>query len=302
VQASVLRIDDDALSEWCRGHLCAAPVAESFRCGYLSLVIGLELADRRQVVVKIRPWENRLLGCFEIQRHLFVNGFPCPEPLLPPTPFGTHCATVERLVAGGADEPPSGRHPKPFAAALAKLVRIALPLASKVDLEPKPSWNRWDHREPGTWPIVEDADRDLNEVAGPHWLDHAGMVARSRLVDGTGPVVIGHGDWYPGNLRWDGCDLLVAHDWDSVIVDREATIVGYAAAELLGSSIEQSVAFLSAYEDASGRRFAAREIQQSYAAGLWLRSFMAKKQLAKGEEINSLSADEAGRLIILLGK
>ncbi len=42
--------------------------------------------------------------------------------------------------------------------------------------------------------------------------------------------MIGHGDWYAGNLRFSGDQLIVAHDWDSVITESEAVLVGFAAA------------------------------------------------------------------------
>src|SRR5215467_2249454 len=49
-----------SLAAWCADHLGSAPTAELFRSGYLSAVVGLRLADGREVVVKIRPTSPRI--------------------------------------------------------------------------------------------------------------------------------------------------------------------------------------------------------------------------------------------------
>ncbi len=51
-----------------------------FRSGRLSQVVGLELADRRQIVIKVRPFELRLAACLAVQRALNSHGFPCSAP------------------------------------------------------------------------------------------------------------------------------------------------------------------------------------------------------------------------------
>jgi hypothetical protein len=65
-------------------------------------VIGLRLADGRAVLVKVRPGSPRLAACVAFQRRLFESGYPCPEPLTGPIPFGDDIATAEAYVPGGA--------------------------------------------------------------------------------------------------------------------------------------------------------------------------------------------------------
>jgi hypothetical protein len=48
-------IDPARLAQWCMEHLGSPPAVEIFKSGYLSAVIGLRLADDREVVVKVRP-------------------------------------------------------------------------------------------------------------------------------------------------------------------------------------------------------------------------------------------------------
>ena len=57
---SVPAVDPALLAMWCSEHLGSPPAAELFRCGFLSAVVGLRLADDREVVVKVRPVSPRL--------------------------------------------------------------------------------------------------------------------------------------------------------------------------------------------------------------------------------------------------
>jgi hypothetical protein len=74
--------------------------------------------------------------------------------------------------------------------------------------------------------------------------------------------VVGHADWESQNLRWDGDRPLAVHDWDSAVAQPEQ--------------------FLTAYEQARGRPWTAPERQACWAAGLWVRTFNAKKERLEG--------------------
>jgi thiamine kinase-like enzyme len=136
-------------------------------------------------------------------------------------------------------------------------------------------------------------------VAGPDWIDDAGRRARDRLRASESDAVLGHCDWLAGNLRWSGDALLVVHDWDSVIADSEAVLVGFAAAlystvnvdEL--ATVEDTERFLVEYCHARGREFSADERERSWAAGVWTRAYDAKYQHTVGQPITSLSEAEA---------
>lgn len=294
-----LTVDLARLAPWCAEHLGSPSTAELFRSGHLSAVIGLRLADDRKVVVKVRPDSPRIAACVEVQRRLFASGYPCPEPLISPAPFGEGMATAEAYVPGGAMLPSADHAAWAFAAAFARLIRLAPQPAEVSTLDPAPSWAAWKHSEAGLWPRPEDSDIDLNEVAGPDWIDRAGHRARDRLRADASRAVIGHCDWLAGNLRWNGDELLVVHDWDSAAADSEAALVGFAAALYSTVSpddlatIGDTERFLEAYCDARGRAFSADEVQRSWAAGVWTRAYDAKLQHAAGKPIVSLSENEA---------
>ena len=167
-------------------------------------------------------------------------------------------------------------------------------------LAPNPPWTAWNHTEGGLWPWPDDRDIDLNAVRGPDWLDLAGRAARGRLKRARlQPAVVGHGDWYTDNLRWAGHELHAVHDWDSLIADSESVVAGLAAAVYpavhAGSeaTVDETAAFLDAYAHARGRSFSAVELEECWAAGLWVRSFDAKKQFATEGYVRCLTPAEA---------
>jgi len=292
-------VDAASLSAWCMDYLGSASAAELFRSGQLSAVIGLRLVDKREVVVKVRPASPRIAACVEVQRRVFESGYPCPEPLGGPAPFGNGVATAEAYVPGG-DELPGAEHAAQLSAeAFAWLIGLAPRPADVSSLDPAPSWAAWNHGEAGLWPRPEDDDVNLNEVVGPEWIDRAAGCARDRLRAGASEVVIGHCDWLADNLRWRGDELLAVHDWDSAVADSEAVLVGFAAAlystvspdEL--ATVGETGRFLDAYRDARGRAFSADELQRSWAAGVWTRAYDAKYQHVAGHAIVSLSETEA---------
>jgi hypothetical protein len=240
-----------------------------------------------------------MVACVEVQRHLFESGYPCPEPLAGPAPFGGGTATAEVYVPGGSALPGADHASWLFAEAFARLIRLAPRPAEVPSLDPPPSWAAWNHAEAGLWPRPEDQDVDLNEVAGPEWIDQAGRCARDRLRGGASEAVIGHCDWLPGNLRWSGDELLVVHDWDSAVAESEDVLVGFAAALYSTVSahecatVAETERFLDEYCNARRQALSADELQRSWAAGVWTRAYDAKNQRAAGQPVASLSENEA---------
>ena len=298
----------DALAAWCRRWLGAPPVAELFEAGYLSTVKGLRLRDGREVVVKVRPGVSRLAGCAVVHRALWTAGFPCPAPLVDLQPLDGYAATAETLVRDAGEVPPASQLARLSAAGLARLVELAPDPGSVPGLAPSPSYAGWDHDEPGLWPAPEDRDVNLNACPGPRWLDRVAAAVRGRLRGHRGDPVIGHGDWHPENVRWHGSQLIAVHDWDSVICQPEPAIAGLAAASFLGiehppamASVQDSAAFLDAYQQARGRRWTSGDHAASWAAGLWQRAFDAKTRSLDGDPGQILTRHEARARLRLAG-
>jgi hypothetical protein len=281
-------LQGDELAAWCVQWLGATPTQRLFEITHLSIVVGLQLTDGREVVVKARPPADRIQGCVSVQRHLWVAGFPCPEPLVGPTPLGALTATAEAFVPGGMTLEPGPDSPQLCAEALAALIRLAPSVTSVPTLAPPPAWVWWDHDQPGTWPLPDDRDTDLNAHAEPAWLEDIGRRVRHRLAHCPAPPVVGHADWEEPNLRWIDRRLHVVHDWDSIVSRPEAAIAGVAAAVFPGwggpgtATLEDTTAFLRAYEQARGYHWSREEREVCWAAGLWIRAYNAKKDAVDG--------------------
>ena len=298
-------IQGDALAAWCERWLSVQPTSVLFEVAHLSIVTGLRLADGREVVVKARPPAHRIQACVHVQRHLWAAGFPCPEPLAGPHPLGTLTATAEAFVPGGTRLEPGADSPRLFADALAVLVRLAPPVAALPTFAAPPAWVFWDHNQPGTWPLPDDRDDDLNRHPEPAWLEEVGRRVRCRLVQCRKPPVVGHADWEEPNLRWIDRRLHVVHDWDSVVSRPEAAIAGVAAAvcPTFGgpgtTTLEESDAFLRAYEQGRCQPWSLDERQVCWAAGLWIRAYNAKKATLEGTGgalLERLASEAAMRL------
>jgi hypothetical protein len=303
------RIRRDGLAVWCGRWLGSRPTRVLFEVAHLSIVTGLRLADGREVVVKARPSADRIHACVQVQRHLWAAGFPCPEPLAGPHALGAMTATAEALVPGGTRLEPGSDSAWLFAEALANLVRLAPRLASLPTLTPPPAWACWDHDQPGTWPLPDDRHDDLNRHPEPAWLDEVGRRVRRRLAQCRQPPVVGHADWEEPNLRWIDRRLHVVHDWDSVVSRPEAAIAGIAAAVFPGfggpgtATLEESDAFLMAYEQVRGHPWSVDERQVCWAAGLWVRAYNAKKATldSDGGALLKRLASEASERLCLAG-
>src|SRR4030095_4225836 len=218
-------LDDALLGDWCLRYLDAPVKRVLFRSGYLSEVVGVELLSGLHVVVKARPFQPRMAGCLRVQAELARAGFPCPQPLTEATRVRDLTITAETAMPGGRPLPPRGGA-APFAALLARLIKSAPTPASVPRLTPSPPWTGWDHPGLRLWPDLDEHGHDLNMVTGPEWIDDAARRVRERLTSTPGYVCIGHGDWESHNIRWADGDPLVVHDWDSVIAQPEAAIVG----------------------------------------------------------------------------
>lgn len=292
------------VDDWCGRWLGARVDEILFTSGHLSRVLGVRLRDGREVVVKVRPASGRLSACADIQRALWRDGFPCPRPLVGPVPFGHSAVSAEVMVPAGEMLDVGDGAAECSARLLATLIRLAPDQAG--GLAPNPPWVAWDHGHAGVWPPPDDRDADLNAHPETAWLDEIGVRVRRRLrgYRGARPVV-GHGDWEAHNLRWNGRTPWVVHDWDSLVAAPEPVIVGLAAsvwpcgAVPRAASVDESRAFIAAYQRAAGRSWSTDETEASWAAGLWVYAFNTKKASLDG--IPWLEPDEAERRLRLAG-
>src|SRR5215831_4118140 len=129
---------------WCRTNLGAGPVEVLFRASRLSEVVGVRLADGREVVVKRRVDESGRAGrCVTAQRLLAEQGFPCPRPLTDVIVSEGLAVHAERFVSGGEVET---KDTPEVAARSGRLLADLMHRLAALDLDPplpNPEWVRW---------------------------------------------------------------------------------------------------------------------------------------------------------------
>lgn len=271
------------ISSWCNERFGSPLLDVLFESGYSSAVFGIVLGNDQRVVVKVRPWHDRLVSCWQVHRYMWEAGFPCPEPLGSPERHADLAVSFERYLAGGEELSRSMSAAEALGRVLAEFVKLAPPASASPGLYPLWGFLRWD--DPGdTWPPAIDIAEDINTQHEPLWIERSARLVRSSLRESKLPPVIGHGDWWSDNIRWEGGRLLSVDDWDSIVSLSEPAIAGVAAALFASgqSTIEESATFLDEYIAASGQRWNTIAYQVAWAAGLWARLFDARKESMRG--------------------
>jgi hypothetical protein len=270
-------------------------VAVLFVAGYLSEVVGVRLADGREVVVKRRLDESGRTGrCVAAQRLLAEQGFPCPMPLTDVIVIDGVAMHAERFVEGGEVE--TKDTPAAAARSAVLLADVICRLAA-LDLDPplpNPEWVRWDALP----------ERQLN-AAVPAWIEDTTRRLQAKLAGCDLPPVLGHADWEAQNMRWRNGQPHAVHDWDSLAWLPEAVLAGPAAGIFAShgkptlAALESSEAFLHAYESERGARFSPYETEIAWAASIWEAVHNARDELIHNRpnlSYERLKAERAERL------
>jgi hypothetical protein len=308
---------DPLLDAWCVEHLGSRVVGQFFGLQRLSAVHGVTLADGREVVLKVRGAQARLVACTVVHETLWAEGISCPQPLTGPHPLVAGPAEV-RVGTGEGDEWVDARSLAVSAEAwagegvaalgplsahgygrlLARMVVAAPSVSDLPTLLPDVPWLNWRHDAPGrTWPPPASARWDPHRIEAEldPLIPHVARRARERLSRAdvaTLPVVAGHGDFEAQNCRWvagpDGAPQLVVHDWDSVVAQPEAVLAGNSASTFVSvedcelSSLAQNDAFLGGYAAERGRPWSQLEWQVAHATGAWVSAYNAAFEHLKG--------------------
>lgn len=249
---------------WCRAFLGVESAGALFIGGYLSEVVGVRLADGREVVVKRRADDSgRARICLAGQRLLAEQGFPCPMPLTDVTYQSGFAVHAEELIADGEVETEDTPEAAERSAVLLADLMDRLAAFNLDPPLPNPEWVRWDSLP----------ERQATSKA-PTWIEDTSWRVRAKLSECRLPPVLGHADWEAQNLRWFQGKPVVVHDWDSLAWLPEAVLAGSAAGVFAShdtptlAPVESSAAFLDAYQRARGGRFSPYEHEVAWAASI----------------------------------
>jgi hypothetical protein len=273
------RPDDIAnqVDAFCRAHLGSAVANYEFFATSVGSVHGLRLLDGRRLVLKAHrsdvPVEH-LVAVQRVQETLSATSFPAPRPLLSPTRIANGVAIVEELLDRG--QPADAHDPairQAMATGLARLIQGAPTIPAVGRLE------RWRDAVDRLWTQPHDRRFDFPATAGTAgWIDTLADEALRRFDElDDGSAVIGHGDWRVEHLLFERGAISAVYDWDSLSVGLEAAFAGAAAHAFTANwsepdapaqlpDLEESLAFLDAYQLARGKPFTDRDQRLAHAA------------------------------------
>ena len=276
---------ESLLVEFCTSQLGSDIAHGLFYSSSVGCVAGVELGDGRGVVIKAYQgrWGAPFLAAVcRVQRHLVAGGFPCPDAVLGGEPVGPALASVELFRPDpGARLLRTSETLAASAAGLAWQIRLCSELVEPA-LDQHPLTATGDRLYPEPHSPFFDFSARAEEAA---WIDD--LAARAKAVRdaiGSSPT-IAHTDWSARNVRIREGRLVVAYDWDSLAIVSEPVAVGQAAAtwssvgdrsDPTAPGPEDIMAYVSAYEAASGHPLTAEQRKAALAAALWVLCYTAR--------------------------
>lgn len=250
----------ELLEQFCLRELGSGTAGCRFYESHFGCVAGLELDDGRAVAVKLHDLtadRAYLEAVKQVQRALESQGFPCPRPILKPTPMGRGLCTVENILDEGEYRAAEEQERRAMAGLLAWLVREA---------EPLPALEQPYFGTDALWPRTHP---DFNVgTEGNEWIDAFAAEAKSRLGSPGGPCVVGHMDWSVKQFRFLDDRVTAVYDWDSLCLLPEAQAVAAAAIShritwflktRVAATPDEVRAFIGDYERARGASFTEAE-------------------------------------------
>jgi hypothetical protein len=281
----------DMMSEFCWAHLGSGIRGYLFYGASVGSTHGMQLEDGRDVVIKVRPPpetnpclshdHSSLETVCQVMRWLTDRGYPCPRPILGPTPLAKGVATVEEFFQKG--QRGNGFNPecrKTIASGLAELIGLLRYFEGEV------SCLKHFQRDETLYPQPHSKLFDFKKTAeGAEWIDAFAQRARQAEAH-DGKPVLGHADWRVEHLRFQDGGIVAAYDWDSLAFRPEAELVGMSAAAFTADWTLEGVrriptaddirAYVADYEEARGQPFSKCEQKSLFATCVYCIAYGAR--------------------------
>jgi len=268
------------MNEFCQAHLDSKLRGYLFYGSSVGSTHGVRLEDGRDVVIKVRPPaetnpylrfdRTTLESICRVMRWLANRGYPCPKPILDPTPLAKGLATVEEFLDRG--QRGNGFDPEcrsVIASGLAHLIDLLQSFDGEV------SCLKHFQRSESLYPQPHSKLFDFEKTAeGAEWIDTFAQRAR-RAEAHEGNLVLGHGDWRVEHLRFQDGKIVATYDWDSLAFRSETELVGVSAHGFTADWTLEGVrriptaddihAYVADYEQARGQPFSERGRKSLFA-------------------------------------
>jgi hypothetical protein len=280
-----------------------------FRRGRIDSVYGVQLVDGDSVVLRLYrpPVDIDVLAArLEALRVLAGAGYPCPLPLSGPFDVDGRLGAIETLLTEGVDE--DARRPDIRRALASSLLEHIDLLRDRPDLArrlvTRPAWTEY---RGGPWPRPHDPIFDFSHTpSGWEWVDEVAQQATEQIATvraqgaDLGGEVIGHGDWYAGNVRFGDGRVVAAFDWDLMVED-EAVLVGLSAGGFTADGAPTPQDVKGFIGDAAALRggFSEEQVQAASAAARWVLAFNARCDLSNLGNRSDLTEAELGESYFL---
>jgi hypothetical protein len=281
----------DIINTFCREQLGSRLAGYLFHSASVGSTHGVQLEDRREVVIKARPPASTnpylkhdrqsLETICQVMGWLHARAYPCPKVLLGPTPLGQGLATVEEFFERGAHgdafQPDCRRT---IACGLAELIEMLRSFPADV------SCLQHFQRGASLYPQPHGKIFNFeNTAAGAEWIDDFARRAR-QIESHDGTRVLGHADWCVEHLRFQDGRIVATYDWDSLAFRPETDLVGVSAHGFTADWSLTDVrriptgadihAYVADYEHSRGLAFLRRERQAVFASCVYWIAYGAR--------------------------
>lgn len=279
------------VNDFCRAKLGSGIRGYFFYRPGIGSTHGVQLDDRRDIVVKVRPppetnpdlrLDRKSLDAIcTVMTWLADRNYPCPKLLLGPAPLARGLATVEECLDCG--QRGNGFEPecrKIIATSLAELIELLRSFAG--DTSCLKHFQRGNSLYPQPHSKLFDFVKTAN---GAEWIDAFALQAR-RAEAHEGKPLLGHADWRIEHLRFEHGRIVATYDWDSLALRTETELVGLSAHGFTADwsldgvrripSADDIRAFVADYETARGREFAKRERRSLLAHCVYIIAYGAR--------------------------
>jgi hypothetical protein len=278
-------------NEFCQIHLGSRLRGYFFYGASVGSTHGVQLEDGRELVIKVRPPpetnpylsldRTSLESICWVMMWLADRSYPCPKPILGPTPLARGLATAEEFLDIG--ERGDGFKPKcrkVIASGFAELIRLLRSFEGEV---PCLKHFRRDH---ALYAQPHSKLFDFEKTAaGAEWIDTFAERARRAEAHEHKPV-LGHADWRLEHLRFQDARIVATYDWDSLAFTPETELIGISAHAFTADWTLQGVrriptaddirAYVADYEEARAQAFSKRERRSLFATCVYSITYGAR--------------------------